>query len=100
MAEVRAATETDCDTIYRIQMAAIRALPPGAQGKDGIERWLAGQEPSVYARSMAEELFIVAEIDGAPLILTQAPPKAETTFIPQRWAQMIFSKPVLLVQPV
>ncbi len=63
MADVRAATEADCEAIYRIQMAAIRALPPGAQGKEGIERWLAGQEPSVYARSMADESFVVAEMD-------------------------------------
>jgi len=62
--EVRAATEADCDDIYRIQVAAIRSLPGGSQGKDGIEKWLAGQQPSVYARSMAEELFVVAEDDG------------------------------------
>ncbi len=64
MVEVRVATEADCEDIYRIQVAAIRSLPGGSQGKDGIEKWLAGQQPSVYARSMAEELFIVAEDDG------------------------------------
>jgi len=63
MVDVRAATEADCEAIYQIQVAAIRALPHGAQGKDGIEQWLAGQEPAVYARSMIEESFIVAEID-------------------------------------
>jgi putative acetyltransferase len=62
--DVRAATEADCDEIYRIQVAAIRSLPGGSQGRDGIEKWLAGQQPSVYARSMAEELFVVAEDDG------------------------------------
>ena len=64
MVEVRAATEADCDDIYRIQVAAVRSLPGGSQGKDGIEKWLAGQQPSVYAHSMAEELFVVAEDDG------------------------------------
>ena len=63
MADIRAATEADCEAIYRIQVAAIRALPIGTHGKDGIEKGLAGQEPSVYARSMSEELFIVAELD-------------------------------------
>ncbi len=42
------------------------------------------------------ECEFVAEIDGAPLISTQAPPKADTALIPQRWAQIIFSKPVLI----
>ena len=64
MADIRAATEIDCDEIFRIQVAAIRKLPGGSQGKAGIEQWLAGQEPSVYARSMTEESFIVAEIGG------------------------------------
>jgi len=62
--ELRAATEADCEEIYRIQVAAIRSLPSGAEGKDGIEKWLAGQSPSVYARSMADESFVVAEDDG------------------------------------
>jgi len=62
--KVRAASTADCESIYRIQVAAIRALPGGTQGKAGIERWLAGQEPGVYARSMADESFIVAELDG------------------------------------
>lgn len=64
MVDVRAATEADCEDIYRIQITAVRSLPGGAQGKDGIEKWLAGQQPSVYARSMAEESFVVAEVDG------------------------------------
>lgn len=64
MTDVRAATEVDCDDIYRIQVAAIRNLPGGSQGKASIEQWLAGQEPSVYARSMIEESFVVAEDDG------------------------------------
>lgn len=64
MVEIRSATAGDCDSIYRIQVAAIRALPGGTQGKDAIERWLAGQEPAVYERSMAAELFVVAERDG------------------------------------
>lgn len=63
MVDVRAATEADCDEIYRIHVAAIRAQPSGAQGKAGIERWLAGQKPSLYALSMAEESFAVAELD-------------------------------------
>jgi len=62
--DVRAATEADCVEIYRIQVDAIRSLPGGSQGKVGIEEWLAGQNPSVYAQSMAEELFVVAEDDG------------------------------------
>ena len=64
MVDVRAATEADCVEIYRIQVDAIRSLPGGSQGKVGIEEWLAGQNPSVYAQSMAEELFVVAEDDG------------------------------------
>jgi len=63
--EVRAATEADCEDIYRIHVAAIRALPSGAQGKTRVEQWLAGQTPSVYAHSMAEEFFIVAELDDS-----------------------------------
>jgi GNAT superfamily N-acetyltransferase len=62
--DIRPATEADCEEIYRIQVAAVRALPSGAPGKAGVERWLAGQEPSVYARSMTTEVFIVAEING------------------------------------
>jgi len=61
---LRAATGADCEEIYRIQLAAIRSLPGGAQGKAGIEKWLAGQSPSVYARNMADESFVVAEEDG------------------------------------
>ena len=64
MVDIRTATEADCEAIYKIQMAAVRALPSGAQGKAGVERWLAGQEPSVYARSMATEDYIVAELNG------------------------------------
>jgi putative acetyltransferase len=62
--DVRAATEADCEDIYRIHVDAIHALPGGSQGKAGIEEWLAGQNPSVYAQSMTEDLFIVAEDDG------------------------------------
>ena len=64
MVDIRTATEADCEAIYNIQMAAVRALPSGAQGKGGVERWLAGQEPSVYAGSMETEAFIVAELNG------------------------------------
>ena len=64
MVDVRAATEADCEDIYRIQVDAIHSLPGGSQGKAGIEEWLAGQNPSVYAQSMTEDLFIVAEDDG------------------------------------
>ena len=63
MVNVRPATGADCENIYRIHVAAIRALPAGAQGKTGVERWLADQTPSVYARSMNEESFIVVELD-------------------------------------
>lgn len=64
MVDVRPATEADCDEIYRIQVDAVHSLPGGSQGKTGIEEWLAGQNPSVYAQSMTEELFVVAEDDG------------------------------------
>ena len=64
MVEIRTATEADCEAIYTIQLAAVRSLPGGTQGKAGVERWLAGQEPAVYARSMTEETFIVAELNG------------------------------------
>ncbi len=80
MVDVRAATAADCEEIYRIHVAAIRALPGGAQGKAGIERWLAGQQPSVYARSMAEESFIVAELnDGIVAWGALSVPKQEIT---------------------
>jgi GNAT superfamily N-acetyltransferase len=62
--DVRAATEADCEDIYRIHVDAIHGLPGGSQGKAGIEEWLAGQNPSVYAQSMTEDSFIVAEDDG------------------------------------
>ncbi len=64
MGNVRAATRSDCEEIYRIQVAAMRSLPSDAQGKAGIEEWLVGQQPSVYANSMVEELFAVAEEGG------------------------------------
>jgi len=64
MVELRAAKRADCEEIYRIQLAAIRSLPGGAQGKAGIEKWLAGQSPSVFARNMADESFVVAEENG------------------------------------
>lgn len=68
MVDVRAATEADCEEIYRIQMAAVRSLQGGSQGKAGIEKWLAGQEPAVYARNMAKELFVVAETGSGDVV--------------------------------
>ena len=64
MVDVRPATEADCEEIYRIQIAAVRSLPGGAQGREGIEQWLSEQNPSIYASKMAEELFLVAEDNG------------------------------------
>lgn len=58
---VRPAMESDCPEIYRVQVAAIRGLPAGSQGRAGIEKWLASREPSVYAREMETEFFVVAE---------------------------------------
>ena len=67
-ANVRSATAADCHEIYRIQVAAIRGLPGGAQGKDGIEKWLATRKPSVYATEMEVDRFVVAETaDGEVL---------------------------------
>lgn len=79
MVDVRAATEVDCEAIYRIQVTAVRSLPGGAQGKAGIEKWLAGQKPAVYARSMAEESFVVAEGDGIVGWGSLSIPKREIT---------------------
>ena len=64
MVSVRSATVDDCEEIYRVQVAAIRGLPGGSEGRDGIEKWLAEQEPSVYAQQMNNDLFVVAELDG------------------------------------
>lgn len=61
MVDVRAANEADCEAIYRVHVAAIRALPGGAQGKAGIEKWLAGQQPAGYARTMGDQSLVVAE---------------------------------------
>ncbi len=61
MVDVRAAREADCEAIYRVHVAAIRALPGGTQGKAGIEKWLAGRRPSGYARTMDDESFVVAD---------------------------------------
>ena len=61
MVKVRAATVADCPDIYSIQVAAIRSLPGGSEGRDGIEKWLNDQEPSVYAAQMDQDLFVVAE---------------------------------------
>ena len=61
---VRPAIRADCEAIYRVQVDAVRGLPPGTQGKDGIEKWLATREPAVYAEEMQKELMVVAEEDG------------------------------------
>ena len=58
---VRPALEADCPEIYRLHLAAVRGLPPGTQGRDGIEKWLATREPAVYAEEMERELMVVAE---------------------------------------
>ena len=63
MVNVRPATVDDCPDIYRIQVAAIRSLPGGSEGRDGIEKWLSEQEPSVYAGQMEKDRFVVAELD-------------------------------------
>jgi GNAT superfamily N-acetyltransferase len=62
---VRPANEDDCAEIYRIQVAAVRGLPPDAEGKAGIEKWLATREPSVYAQAMRDEHMVVVEDGGA-----------------------------------
>lgn len=64
MVSLRHATEADCPEIHRVQVAAVRGLPGGTQGKEANEKWLATREPSVYAATMADELFVVAEADG------------------------------------
>lgn len=79
MVNLRIATEADCEEIYRVQMAAVRNLPGGAEGKAGIEKWLAGQQPSVYRHSMAEESFVVAEDDGIVGWGALSVPKQEIT---------------------
>ena len=80
MVDVRVAAEADCEAIYRIHLAAVRALPSGAQGKAAVERWLAGQEPAVYASSMTEENFVVAEFhDGIVAWGALSVPKQEIT---------------------
>lgn len=61
---VRPATDADCHQIHRVHVAAVRGLPPGTQGKAGIEAWLAKREPAVYARDMQKEFVVVAEEDG------------------------------------
>ena len=67
MVSLRHATAGDCREIYRVQVAAVRGLPSGTQGKEGIERWLATREPEVYEKTMEDELFVVAEADGVLL---------------------------------
>ncbi|HJP38931.1 MAG: GNAT family N-acetyltransferase [Gammaproteobacteria bacterium] len=79
MVKLRTATAADCEEIYRIQMAAVRSLPGGSQGKAGIEKWLAGQQPSVYVSSMAEESFVIAEDDGIVGWGALSVPKQEIT---------------------
>lgn len=64
---VRPATDADCPEIYRVHVAAIHGLPPGAQGKEGVEKWLATREPAVYAEQMETELVVLAEEDGEVL---------------------------------
>jgi len=64
---LRHAIEADCPEIYRIQVAAVRGLPGGTQGKEGIEQWLATREPAVYAKAMEHDLFVVAEAAGVLL---------------------------------
>lgn len=61
---VRPATAADCKEIHRIQVAAVRDLPPGTQDQQGVERWLDAREPSVYAEQMLSELLVVAEEYG------------------------------------
>ncbi|MFW2404406.1 MAG: GNAT family N-acetyltransferase [Gammaproteobacteria bacterium] len=61
---VRPATHADCEDIYRVHVDAVRGLPAGTQGKDGIEKWLKTREPAVYADEMQKELLVVAEEDG------------------------------------
>ena len=61
---VRLATDADCEDIYRVHVAAVRGLPSGTQGKEGIESWLATREPAVYAKEMRDELLVVAEESG------------------------------------
>lgn len=61
---VRPAVEADCPDIYRVHVAAVRGLPPGTEGKDGIEKWLATREPACYAEAMQEEQTLVVEQGG------------------------------------
>jgi N-acetylglutamate synthase-like GNAT family acetyltransferase len=64
---VRSATESDCPEIYRVHVAAVRSLPPAAQGGDGVEKWLASRAPAQYAQEMQAEVFVVAE-DGTQIV--------------------------------
>ncbi|TDJ44683.1 MAG: GNAT family N-acetyltransferase [Gammaproteobacteria bacterium] len=64
---VRLANESDCPEIYRVQMAAVRSLPPGVQGEDGVETWLATRTPELYAQKMQTEVYVVAE-DAARVV--------------------------------
>lgn len=61
---VRPALRADCEDIYRVHVDAVRGLPAGTQGKDGIEKWLLTREPTVYAEEMQKELMVIAEEDG------------------------------------
>ena len=64
MLRVRPATELDSPEIYRVHVAAVHSLSSGAEGDEGIEKWLASRAPSRYAQEMQQDYFVVAEDGG------------------------------------
>lgn len=62
--QIRQATTDDCDAIYRVHVDAIKGLPRGSQGSEGVLDWLKSRKPSVYAEEMQRETFVVVEENG------------------------------------
>lgn len=62
--EIRRARDTDRDAIWKVHIAAIRALCAGWYGEAEIDVWIARLTPDAYRGAILNRVMLVAEEGG------------------------------------
>jgi putative acetyltransferase len=73
---IRSARASDAAEIVGVHIAAIRELCRSAYEPSQIDAWVSGKRAENYLRAIANQPFIVAELDGAVVGFSELDPAA------------------------